>query len=732
MKTKTPKNKNTIMVITLGIVAVVLLLLAIIGNMRKGGKGTEPAVEVISVEKGDVSQEIEASGNVESEWKKTFYSPVNATIEMMTVESGDSVESGQKLIGFNVDNLESDNQRAELTARSGKLELEDAQAQADSAVSKVSKAKAEIPNFNVDNLESDNQRAELTARSGKLELEDAQAQADSAVSKVSKAKAEIPNLKKQIENKKNEISDFKQQIAKVQNDAQKQAQEGAENAYQTAVKAAEAKYQEEIVLYNTVTKPEYDKELEELKKKINEGTGVETDKEDYRHLLENPPKVPEMEEVNPADFQVSGTGMADTSVLEAEMENAASELASLQSELASKEALAQSEATGLTDAAKEKIRISNNLAELETKNLQELLEELQSELASKEALAQSEATGLTDAAKEKIRISNNLAELETKNLQELLEEGRKGIEAEFSGVISDTRVSQGATVTQGMELFTLQSMDDVCVDASISKYDFDKVKEGQKATIKLGDKKYNGTVEKVNRIAVPNEKGAPTIGVVIHIDNPDDGIFIGVEGKVSIHAAEAKNVPILPVEAVNIGKDASFCYVVEDGEMLFTLQSMDDVCVDASISKYDFDKVKEGQKATVKLGDKKYNGTIEKVNRIAVPNEKGAPTIGVVVHIDNPDDGIFIGVEGKVSIHAAEAKNVPILPVEAVNIGKDASFCYVVEDGEIKKKEIETGVTSDSFVEIKSGLKEGEQILVDIGNHNEGDKVKAQEAKSGK
>lgn len=51
MKTKTLKNKNTVMLITLGIVAVVLVLLAIIGNMRKGGKGTEPVVEVISVEK---------------------------------------------------------------------------------------------------------------------------------------------------------------------------------------------------------------------------------------------------------------------------------------------------------------------------------------------------------------------------------------------------------------------------------------------------------------------------------------------------------------------------------------------------------------------------------------------------------------------------------------------------------------------------------------------------------
>ena len=522
MKTKTLKNKNTVMLITLGIVAVVLVLLAIIGNMRKGGKGTEPVVEVISVEKGDVRQEIEASGNVESEWKKTFYSPVNATIENMTVEAGDSVEAGQKLIAFNVDNLE-----------------------------------------------ADNQKAELTARTGKLELEDAQEQANQAASKVAEAKADIPKLEKQIENKKNKLSDLRQQIAETQKNAQAQVQEEVESAYQAAVLAAETKYQEEMDTYNNVTKPEYDKELEALKQKINEGKGTETDKEDYRHLLDNPPKVPELEDVNPADFQMTGTGMADTSALEAEMENVSSELAALQSEL-----------------------------------------------ASKEALAQSETTGLTDAAKEKIRISNNLTELETKNLQELLEEGRKGIEAEFSGVISDTKVSQGATVTQGMELFTIQSMEDVCVDASISKYDFDKVKEGQKAT--------------------------------------------------------------------------------------------------------------------VKLGDKKYNGTIEKVNRIAVPNEKGAPTIGVVVHIDNPDDGIFIGVEAKVSIQAAEVKNVPILPVEAVNIGKDGSFCYVVEDGVIKKKEIETGVTSDAFVEIKSGLKDGEQVLTDIGNHSEGDKVKAQEAKTDK
>ena len=63
-------------------------------------------------------------------------------------------------------------------------------------------------------------------------------------------------------------------------------------------------------------------------------------------------------------------------------------------------------------------------------------------------MAEADTTGLTAAAQERMQISNNLAELEAKNLQELIEEGRKGLQAEFKGVISDAQVTQGATVTQ--------------------------------------------------------------------------------------------------------------------------------------------------------------------------------------------------------------------------------------------------------------------------------------------
>ena len=50
--------------------------------------------------------------------------------------------------------------------------------------------------------------------------------------------------------------------------------------------------------------------------------------------------------------------------------------------------------------------------------------------------------------------------------------------------------------------------------------------------------------------------------------------------------------------------------------------------------------------------------------------------------------------------------------------------------GKIEKKDIETGVTSDSMVEVKSGLKKGDQVIKDMGNYSEGDSVTAKEAKT--
>lgn len=141
-----------------------------------------------------------------------------------------------------------------------------------------------------------------------------------------------------------------------------------------------------------------------------------------------------------------------------------------------------------------------------------------------------------------MRVSNNLTELDAKSAKELVEEGKKGISADFNGVISKSAVQQGAAATQGMELFTLQNTDKVSVDINVSKYDYDKVKEGQNADITIGDRKYTGKVTKISHIATTNEKGSTLISATVSIDKPDKDIFLGVDAKVKIYAEKAEDV----------------------------------------------------------------------------------------------------------------------------------------------------------------------------------------------
>ena len=72
------------------------------------------------------------------------------------------------------------------------------------------------------------------------------------------------------------------------------------------------------------------------------------------------------------------------------------------------------------------------------------------------------------------------------------------------------------------------------------------------------------------------------------------------------------------------------------------------------------------------------------------------------------------------TIQAASANDVVILPAEVVNIGKEGSFCYVLENGTVARKNIETGISSDEYIEVTSGLKEGDTVIRDIGGLQEG------------
>lgn len=236
-------------------------------------------------------------------------------------------------------------------------------------------------------------------------------------------------------------------------------------------------------------------------------------------------------------------------------ETATNSLSSLEQEYRSMEQ--QLNQIGSSDASGAAQAYAVAAGELE--NLKASLADLQNPSAG------SVDTGLTGAQMKNMKVTENLAELTQMSTEELLNKGREGIRAEFDGIISDVKAIVGSDVVQGGELFTLVSNKDVDVVLEVPAGDFDNLQIGNKAEIKVGKKTYKGTLNSIDKIALPNEKGNPVIGAKVHIENPDDDIYIGVNAKVSMITAEKKNVLCLPNEVVNTSSKGDFVYVLCDG-----------------------------------------------------------------------------------------------------------------------------------------------------------------------
>lgn len=180
------------------------------------------------------------------------------------------------------------------------------------------------------------------------------------------------------------------------------------------------------------------------------------------------------------------------------------------------------------------------------------------------------------------------------------------------------------------------------------------------------------------------------------------------------------------ITSVENGLKAEFAGVVTELEAvagqpptesgkLVTVESTEKVHVRLNVSKYDLEKIAEGQKADVDIAGKIYEGTVSKIDGMATKNDSGAMVVGVDVRIENPDENIFLGVEAKVYVHMAKAEGAVTVPLEVINSDREGDFVFVEENGVVAKRRITVGISSDSVSEITEGLSEGDNVIMANG-----------------
>lgn len=151
----------------------------------------------------------------------------------------------------------------------------------------------------------------------------------------------------------------------------------------------------------------------------------------------------------------------------------------------------------------------------------------------------------------------------------------------------------------------------------------------------------------------------------------------------------------------------------------------DKLKVNVGVSEQIINKIYKDQKVDVKVKvatDQILKGTVKAVS--PVPDQR-TQIYPVEIEIDNADNLIKPGMFAEILFDIEKRDNVLAIPSGAVQEDNGKKYVYVVENGIVKKRDIEIGLDNGNYVEIKSGLKEKDKVVVKGQNYVEdGEKVK--------
>lgn len=209
------------------------------------------------------------------------------------------------------------------------------------------------------------------------------------------------------------------------------------------------------------------------------------------------------------------------------------------------------------------------------------------------------------------------------------------------------------------------------------------------------------------------------------------------------------------------------------GTDIMTISDLSSMEATVEVDENDVVLISLGDTASIKVdafGDRRFHGVVTQIGNSAISSGIGTQeqvvNFDVRVRIINPDNALRPGMSCNADIETETVKNVLSIPIQSVtardNKGqgvaqenaqsenenlavqdnskkvvqvKPQEVVFVIDGNKAKMKKITTGLSDDNYIEIKSGLKDGETII--SGNYkaisrdlNDGSNVKLEDKKS--
>jgi macrolide-specific efflux system membrane fusion protein len=154
-----------------------------------------------------------------------------------------------------------------------------------------------------------------------------------------------------------------------------------------------------------------------------------------------------------------------------------------------------------------------------------------------------------------------------------------------------------------------------------------------------------------------------------------------------------------------------------------TIIDLNKLEVNAYVDETDVGKISAGQEAFFTVdtfADRDFKGKVTAVYPRAVLQENVVNYI-TLISIENPEGKLKPDMTANVTVTLKKKKGVLAVPSAAVKREGGKKFVAVVgEDGKTSRREVKTGWKDGNYLEVTSGLKEGDVVVTSEGNGKKG------------